>query len=120
MANTKPNAGDHHDYIPNFDVLRRDVIHEENWPEYEAQGFDPVGDLHERRLDMMRNVFGAEHVYTGDTWDEEAGRPLRHKPGGSIYISGEGQRLAAEQSRREKMEAEHRHRGQPDDDPTAS
>jgi len=120
MADSETNTGNQSKYTPDFDILRRDVVHEENWPEYEAQGFISLGDLHERRLDMMRNVFGTEHVYTGDAWDEEELRPLRHKPGRSIYVSLEGRKLAAEKSREEEIKAGHHHRGQSGDGPAAS
>jgi hypothetical protein len=89
------------EHTPDFDLLHYDVIHEDNWAEYQAKGYEPIGDFYPKRLDMMRNVFGAHNLYTGDAWDYDEGRPLRHKPGSSIYTSPEGIRHSAEMSRHE-------------------
>lgn len=74
-------------YEPDFVLPRHDVIHEDNWLEYEARGFFPV----QAPLDIAPDeFFSTEHVYTGHAFDYEAGRPLRHKPGVGVYTSPEG------------------------------
>jgi hypothetical protein len=88
---------------PNFEMPYHDAIHESNWPEYEARGFEPITDVDIEHLDAMRNIYGSHNVYTGDSFSDEEGRPLRHKPGKSMYVSPEGIRQAAEM-RRERVE----------------
>ena len=90
MSDT-PNAA----YIPDFELSHRDAVRESNWSEYEAQGFgvvweavDPDDSL--GQLAFARDEFGIANVYTGDAFDHEADRPLRHKPGMGIYVSPEG------------------------------
>ena len=75
------------DYEPDFVLPRHDVIHEDNWLEYEARGFFPVPIA---ALDLAQEFFSTEHIYTGHAFDYEAGRPLRHKPGVGVYTSPEG------------------------------
>lgn len=89
----RPSPGET-DYNPNFVLPKRDVITEENWPEFAARGFEathPSYDPeHPAALDGARALFGIEHVYTGDAYDEEQGRPRRDLPGKGIYVSPEG------------------------------
>jgi hypothetical protein len=120
MADNEKGAGDHSDYTPDFELPYRDVVHEDNWSEFEAKGLEPIGDDIESRADAMRKIFGTHHVYTGDAWDEDAGRPLGNKPGGSVYVSAEGRKHAVETSRRQKIEYERRLQAQSTDDPAAS
>jgi hypothetical protein len=84
---------------PNFVLVRINAIHEDNWPEYEAQGFVPLKPIDRPdpdptafgELDITRSVHGDANIYTGDAWDEQAGRPLRHKPGGTMYLRMEAE-----------------------------
>ncbi len=89
---TPPDA----EHAPNFELPRHGAIHEDNWVEYEAMGFTPIvgGDM-----DFAQTVYGPEHVYSGDKFSWVEGRPLRHKPGTSIYVSPEGIKLARERKR---------------------
>ncbi|HEV7944018.1 MAG TPA: hypothetical protein VGP17_14610 [Solirubrobacteraceae bacterium] len=89
-------------YEPNFELPHHGVIREDNWPEYEAKGFNIIenslGSTSE--LNAAQAVFGVEHVYTGDAWDEGEGRPLHHKPGTGIYTNAEGRAVGAETVRK--------------------
>jgi hypothetical protein len=113
MTEKTADLGDATD--PNFE-FHHDVIREDNWTEYEARGFTPDAGRRVinqrdilREVQVSRGVFGLHNVYTGDAWDDEAGRPLRHKPGKSVYIDVQG-RLA------DKKASSH----QSDSDPAAS
>jgi hypothetical protein len=101
-------------YEPDFVLSHRDVIHEGNWPDYEAQGFfrgfslDHIDSLaHDDILigilNLAKDLYGTENVYTGDAWSNEDGRPLHHKPGVGIYVHPNGRthlaRLHKERSR---------------------
>lgn len=87
------------EHEPNFVLAHRDAVREDNWEGYEARGFrlyvtsDPA-TISERTFRKFvasaEATFGAANVYTGDCFDHEAGRPLRHKPGRSIYIDPAG------------------------------
>ncbi len=89
----RPSPGET-DYNPNWVLPKYDAITEENWPEYAAQGFrvfDPSYDPeHPSALEIARDMCGIEHVYTGDAYDEEQGRPRRDLPGKGIYASPHG------------------------------
>jgi hypothetical protein len=87
------------------DPERDNVIHEDNWFEYEVLGFFPI--LRGTR-EEVEEYFGPHNVYTGDTWDREAGRPLRHKPGGSMYSNNDGRDYAFEQWRLAREAERHR------------
>jgi hypothetical protein len=109
MAKQEADAGDttHTDYEPNFVMPRHDAIREDNWPEYEAKGFAPTsGSLY-----FAQTLAGVGNVYTGDKYDEKTGRPLRHKPGKTIYLSPEGverlERQLVEDARRLQELREH-------------
>ncbi len=119
MAGSETNTGSQSDSTPNFEMPHHDAIHEDNWPEYEARGFEPIPDVSMSSLQGMRNIYGAHNVYTGDAYDGDAGRPLRHKPGGGLYTSPEGLKHAAEM-RRKHAESERRHRDQSGSGPAAS
>jgi hypothetical protein len=119
MADSEMRSSEQADHTPNFEMPHHDAIHEDNWAEYQAKGFEPVSDVKAEHLDAMQNIYGAHNLYTGDAYDDDAGRPLRHKPGGSIYTSPEGLRHAAEMRRRHE-ENEHGHQTQSGSDPAAS
>lgn len=74
------------DHEPNFTLPRHGVIRENNWSEYEAQGFRPVPE-DEKSAEIY---YGVANVYTGDAYDWEAERPLRHKPGVGVYTNPAG------------------------------
>lgn len=123
MAGTSPEAGSGPEYEPDFTLPKIDAITEENWPEYEARGFEPRSahalDPEKGKwsaLELARDFYGIEHVYTGDAFDEQAGRPLRHKPGKSVYVSPEGM----EGYRQRSADAEARRQAEPDTGPDAS
>jgi hypothetical protein len=86
MADHQEGSSTGTDYTPDFELPRHGVIHEGNWMEYQAQGFLPVPE----DLEATQNLCGAENVYTGDEYDYDAGRPLRHKPGVGVYVSPDG------------------------------
>jgi hypothetical protein len=86
MGSEQGRTGAGLDYEPDFVLPRHDVVHEDNWSEYEARGFVPVAAA----LDDAQECFSTEHIYTGHAFDYEAGRPLRHKPGVGVYASPEG------------------------------
>jgi hypothetical protein len=94
VAHEAPGTGES-GYEPNFELSRRGVIREDNWPAYLANGFfvtlqvDAAEDLPEQ-LKWMQDIYGGEYVYTGDAWDYLEERPLRHKPGIGIYVDPEG------------------------------
>jgi hypothetical protein len=69
-----------------FELSHRDVIHEDNWPDYEAQGFVAVP----YDFSSAKTLFGTENVYSGDAFDPTELRPLRHKPGASVYTNRAG------------------------------
>jgi hypothetical protein len=90
------------DHEPDFELARRNAIRENNWPEYEARGFQPVpGDGADPTvLDLQQSYYGVENVYTGHAYDADAGRPLQHKPGVGIYVDPEGLAIAEEKERK--------------------
>lgn len=85
-------------YEPNFSMPERDSddeaerrrVREDNWPEYCAKGFVPVPET----LGDAMFCYGVENVYTGDPFDFDANRPLRHKPAAeaeiTVYVSPAG------------------------------
>lgn len=82
-------------YEPNFVLPHREVVREDNWAEYEVGGFsvlwesiDPEDSL--GLVSVARHEFGMANVFTGDAYDNDAGRPLRHKPGMGVYVSPDG------------------------------
>jgi hypothetical protein len=90
---------------PNFVIKNFGTIREDNWGEYKARGFRFIGDGDEDptragKLGHARMYYGDEHVYTGDAWDETEARPLRHKPGISLYADPEGLAIKAEAEER--------------------
>lgn len=108
----------------------RDAVREDNWEEYKSKGFGVLwpsidrDDYGERVVTYAQWEFGTGNVYTGDSYDDEAGRPLRHKPGMGIYVSPEGveyhdarraQRLKYEDARRAQRQAQ-----SSSDDPASS
>jgi hypothetical protein len=101
MTDHHESSGDHPSYEPDFVLPRQGVIREDNWPEFAAQGFRPVTP----NTDYARRVFGVEHVYTGDAFDYDEQRPLRHKPGIGVYVDAEGLELARERRARRKSQS---------------
>lgn len=89
----RPSHGET-EYNPDFVLPKRDVITEENWPECAARGFRvfraSYNPEHPEELDSARGICGIEHVYTGDAYDEEQGRPRHDLPGKGIYVSPQG------------------------------
>src|SRR5215218_7232652 len=73
-------------YEPDFVLPRHGAIREDNWEDYRARGLQPAHGPFE----ATQAIAGVEHVYTGDAYDYEAGRPLRHKPGIGVYVDPEG------------------------------
>lgn len=78
-------------------LARQDAITEENWAEYQAKGFrvldiPPVDPNDKKALAEAEGEAGYwfGQFYTGHAYDRDAGRPLNHKPGVSIYVSPEG------------------------------
>ncbi len=94
------------DSKPNFTLPNHGVISEENWPEFQAQGFwfwrnqgDASAKGATQELDVAQSRFGSENVVTGASFDEREGRPLEHKPGRAIYVgpgAPEAARMAGE------------------------
>lgn len=119
MADNETNTDEQAEHTPDFEMPHYDAVHEDNWAEYQAKGFEPVSGVEIEHLDAMRNIYGRHNLYTGDAYDDEAGRPLRHKPGASIYVSPEGLRHADEM-RREHREYQHRLQEESDGGPAAS
>lgn len=94
------------EYEPNFVFSHKDAIREDNWGEFAAQDIRPVftagRDYDARLLKGMiasaQNRYGGPgNVYTGDVFDIEAQRPLRHKPGRQIYVTPAGFEYAQQQ-----------------------
>jgi hypothetical protein len=58
-----------------------DAVSEENWAEYEANGFEvldlPNGVDPALLLPFVRRQYGTRNVFTGQSYDASAGRPLR-------------------------------------------
>ena len=102
-------------YTPDFELPRQGAIREDNWAKYEARGFRTVPEP----FDGAQMFYGIPNVYSGDAYDHEAGRPLRHKPGTSVYVSPEGFEYRAELMRRFN-EALGRHQESSGKDPAAS
>lgn len=99
-----PNEGSVDQSEPsNFELPNHGAIREENWAEYEAQGFRPITNVDSDRLPLHLRVaqghYGTAHVYTGDAYDHETGRPLRHKPGTGLYVDADGLIIGAENMR---------------------
>jgi hypothetical protein len=76
------------DYQPDFELPNRDVVREDNWETYSAKGFVYVPE----GVNLAQSMFGVPNVLTGDEYDFDAERPLRHKPrsGIGVYVSPEG------------------------------
>jgi hypothetical protein len=70
---------------------------EGNWEWMRAEGFRPHETLspeeaehqHRKRASMLMEQFGLDNVREGDVYDAESDRPLRHKPGMTIYVRDE-------------------------------
>jgi hypothetical protein len=83
---------------PNFVFGGNRVISEANWVEYEARGVRnvveaiPEDDDAALRDELARKGkdYGATNLLLGDAFDQEAGRPLQHKPGVGLYVTAEG------------------------------
>ncbi len=87
---------------PNFELPNRGAISEDNWEEYKALGFDVLHSAVSEealagKLQTSEGTYGATNVFTGDAFDEDADRPLRHKPGVGVYISPAGEEFSRQQ-----------------------
>ena len=107
---------------PNFELPRHGAIREDNWADYQTQGFVPVHNVEDSKdvffLRVEQNAFGVENTYTGDAYDYDEQRPLRHKPGFGIYTNPAG--LQHNKHQRTKWQTFHRKASQSSDDPAAS
>lgn len=101
MSDHESPSGEDVGYDPNFVLSHRDAIHEDNWPEYEVQGFfwalgiPPTDEPRQDHatmlfLNLAQEIYGVENVYTGDAWSVADSRPLHHKPGMGIYVHPNG------------------------------
>lgn len=96
MNNTQnEHPSDPRDHEPDFVLPHIEAIREDNWAEFEARGFGVAIGWRLADVAAAQRWFGIEHVYTGDAYDWEQGRPLRHKPGMSIYVDPEGLAIGA-------------------------
>lgn len=102
MADQKETPADEPEHTPDFELPRHGVIREDNWPTYQARGFRPLWNDDSSTLSdgFAQSLYGTAHVYTGDAYDEEEQRPLRHKPGVGIYSDPDGVTFHAEQQRK--------------------
>jgi hypothetical protein len=83
-------SGGDQDARPDYWAEHRKVIHEDNWPDYQARGFVPIPpSLEECDDDLVFLLYGLNGVYSGDGWDVEAGRPSKDKPE-SFYTNPDG------------------------------
>jgi hypothetical protein len=87
-----------------FAASHYDRINEANWQEMRAKGFQMLVeqvDLGTPRgqssLKFWQDTYGREYVYTGSPFEWRERRPLDHKPGRGIYVSGEWFRLPDEE-----------------------
>jgi hypothetical protein len=115
MTDHEEHAGDSTGYVPDFERPNLGAIREDNWAEYEVQGFRPIAE----DLSSAQLLYGTENVFTGDAYDYDARRPLRHKPGTYVYVSPEGFKLAAEKHRK-WAEADRQRQTQSGEGPAAS
>jgi hypothetical protein len=101
MTDHEEDTAEQPDSTPNFELPRHGAIREDNWPEYEARGFQPImnSDGSLVSIGVIQDSYGTAHVYTGDAYDGETGRPLRHKPGTGLYTDPEGVKFSAEHER---------------------
>jgi hypothetical protein len=76
MISPKEVPADESEQASNFELPRYGVIREDNWPEYQARGFVPLGngDSSARRVGWAQTCYGIGHVYTGDAYDYDEGR----------------------------------------------
>lgn len=73
------------------------VVTEANWQEQFASGVRFLADQldldtaeGQEYLRKFQDEFGPEHVVLGSPYDMDEWRPLDHKPGVGIYVTGEG------------------------------
>jgi hypothetical protein len=91
---------------PNFTLPHFDAITESNWEEYNDQGFGVLwADIEEPKLfeslwETAKRQYGVANVFSGDAFDFDSERPLRHKPGTAIYVSPAGFQYKEEYDRR--------------------
>jgi hypothetical protein len=95
------------EYEPNWTLPLHDAIREDNWAQYCGAVVVLWESLPDERasrwLASEQLRYGAGNVYTGDAYDYEEDRPLRHKPGKGIYVSEAG--LAYSAYRKQAFEA---------------
>lgn len=114
MPSHKENTADEPGQALDFELPRHGVIREDNWAEYKARGFQPLWNTDQTSPnsdDFAQSLYGIAHVFTGDAYDDEAGKPLRHKPGIGIYVNPDGLRFYAEQERKEEERRRQRDAG---------
>ena len=104
MADNEVSPNQEPAHEPDFELPRYRVIREDNWPEYQARGFQPVKNATQaeavRALSSAEFHYGGdEHVSAGDAWDEAEERPLHHKPGIGIYADPQGLAIGEENDR---------------------
>ncbi len=90
---------------PDFVLSRRNVIREDNWPEYQQQGFvvvEPSVEVDEltRELDRAQSNYGVANVYTGRPFDPETAAPYPSGATWGIYASPEGVKYHDEREER--------------------
>jgi hypothetical protein len=102
MTDRKEATADDPEHTPNFELPRHGAIREDNWPEHQAAGFQPIwnSDGSARSFGFAQMLYGTEHVYTGDAYDDGERRPLRHKPGVGLYTDPDGVTFHAEKKRK--------------------
>ena len=87
----RPDPDIRQEQEPNFTRPNIDVVTEQTWPEFAAQGVTvlypavPEKKL-PKYLDLAQGAWGVTNVLTGDAFDEEERRPLRYQPGRGIYL----------------------------------
>lgn len=94
--------GAEYDWFGELVKTNREVIREDTWAGYEAQGFVPITD--EEQSGIVRFLVGLSNMYTGEPWDEAAGHPSRDRsiPGTCVYTSPRGLLHMAELQRKDR------------------
>lgn len=120
MAHQEAETNSNDEHASDFELPRYNAIHEDNWAEFEARGFQPVSS--EDSIGIQQMMYGVANIYTGDMWDQDAKRPLRHKPGVGHYVSPEGIKYAEKKdAERERWMSEHGYGdAQSSDDPAVN
>lgn len=102
MPSHKEDTPEPGDYTPDWVLPKHGAVREDNWPELEAKGFEPVA----YDLTFAQNKYGPEHVHTGDPFDIEVMRPLHRGPKRgdlTIYVDAEGLAIGREKDREDRQ-----------------